>query len=192
MGSGDGFERGGAELAQAVEAAAGELAGDRHRGPGVRQPARLEFEVVAVVGASGLAGRLRRLVERPAQLRRSLSGQLPQPRVLVGAVHADVEAGAADRLARRRQARHVAELGDDAGRGDRPDAVVAHQLAAARLAAGKLADVALERGELAVERVDHFQCHLDPLAGGVGQLELGEERAAAGAQQLIRHAADAG
>ena len=57
-----------------------------------------------MVGASGLAGRLGGLVERPAQLRRSLAGQLPLLRVLVGAVHADVEAGAADRLARCRQA----------------------------------------------------------------------------------------
>jgi hypothetical protein len=48
-----------------------------------------------------------------------------------------------------------------------------------------------ERGELAVERVDHRERHLDPLAGGVGQLELGEEGAPADPQQLIRHATDA-
>ena len=58
------------------------------------------------------------------------------------------------------------------GRRHRPDAVVAHQLAAARLAARQRADVAPWRGELAVERVDHLQRHLDPLARGVGQLEL--------------------
>jgi hypothetical protein len=40
-------------------------------------------------------------------------------------------------------------------------------------------------------RVDHRERHLDPLAGGVGQLELGEEGAAAGAQQLVGRAADA-
>jgi hypothetical protein len=39
--------------------------------------------------------------------------------------------------------------------------------------------------------VDHRERHLDPLAGGGGQLELGEEGAAADAQQPVRHTADA-
>src|SRR6266508_6992221 len=46
VGSADWFERLGAERAQGVETAPGELAGDRDRGSGVREPARLEREVV--------------------------------------------------------------------------------------------------------------------------------------------------
>jgi hypothetical protein len=52
--SGDEFERGGAEVAQAVEAAAGEFARDGRGGPGVREPARPELVVVGIVGACGL------------------------------------------------------------------------------------------------------------------------------------------
>src|SRR5829696_5880818 len=180
---GDWFQGVGAELTEGVETAPGELARDRQRGPGVRQPARLEREVVGAVGARRPARRLGRFVERPAQLRRSLPSQLAGPRAAVGAVHADIEAGAAHRLARRRQARHVAELA--------ADPVVAHQRPATGLAAGQPAQPLLERGELAVERLDHRQRHLDPLAGGVGQLESGEEVAALGAQQLVRRAPDA-
>jgi hypothetical protein len=57
-GSGDGLQGAGAELAQRVEAAAGEFAGDRQRRPGVGEAARLEREVVGAVGAGGPAGRL--------------------------------------------------------------------------------------------------------------------------------------
>jgi hypothetical protein len=57
-GSGDWFQGVGAELAQRVEAAAGEFAGDRQRRPGVREPAVLERQVVGAVGACGSAGSL--------------------------------------------------------------------------------------------------------------------------------------
>src|SRR5688500_17214058 len=57
-GFGDGLEGVGAELAQRVEAAVGELAGDRKRRAGVREAARLEREVVGAVGTGGPAGRL--------------------------------------------------------------------------------------------------------------------------------------
>src|SRR5687768_7753402 len=57
-GSGGGLKGVGTELAQGVEAAPGELTGDRQRGPGVRQPARLERQVVGAIGARRPAGRL--------------------------------------------------------------------------------------------------------------------------------------
>jgi hypothetical protein len=57
-GSGDWLQGIGTELAQGVEATAGEFAGDRQRGSGVREPACLEREVVGAVGAGGPAGRL--------------------------------------------------------------------------------------------------------------------------------------
>jgi hypothetical protein len=85
-------------------------------------------------------------------------------------VHADVEAGAAHRLARSRQARHVAELTEDRRRGQLADAVVAHQRPAPGLAARQPAQRVLERGELLVERLDHRKRHLDPLAGRRRQL----------------------
>jgi hypothetical protein len=121
-GSGDGVERLGTELAQRVEAAPRELAGDRDRGARVGEPAGLERELVGAVGARRPAGCLGRLIERPAQLRRVLPGELAGPGALVGAVHADVEPGAAHRLARGRRARHVAELAEDRRGGQLADA----------------------------------------------------------------------
>ena len=64
------------------------------------------------------------------------AGRRPHPAVLDAFVW----------IARRRQARDVTEFADDAGRRHRPDAVVAHQLPAARLAARQRSDVALKRG----------------------------------------------
>src|SRR5918997_7120723 len=93
--SADGLEGVGAEFAQRVEAAPGELARDRQRRPGVREAARLERQVVGAVRAGGAAGRLGRLVERPAQLRRALPAQLAGPGAPVGTVDADIETGAA-------------------------------------------------------------------------------------------------
>src|SRR4051794_19886303 len=52
---GDGFEGGGAELAQDVEGAPRELARDRQRRARVAESAGLEREVVGVVGAAGPA-----------------------------------------------------------------------------------------------------------------------------------------
>jgi hypothetical protein len=48
-----GVEGGGAEFAQDVEGAAGELACNRERGAGVAQAAGLQREVVGVVGTAG-------------------------------------------------------------------------------------------------------------------------------------------
>jgi hypothetical protein len=52
----DGFQGGGAELAQDVVGAPREFARDRQRRAGVAQPAGFEREVVGVVGAAGPAG----------------------------------------------------------------------------------------------------------------------------------------
>ena len=56
--SGDGLEGVGAELAQRVEAAPRELAGDRQRRSCMREPARLERQMVGTVGTRWSAGRL--------------------------------------------------------------------------------------------------------------------------------------
>src|SRR6266571_5108285 len=133
----DRFERGGAEGAESVEAAAGELARDRERGLRVREAARLEREVVLVVGAGGSAGGLGGLVECPACVWWSLAGELAEPGAAVGAVEADAE--------------------------------VALQRPAAGLVAGEPVQLALERGELGVDRVDERERDLDPLARGLGQ-----------------------
>src|SRR3954453_3627563 len=82
----------GSELAQDVEAAAGELAGDGQRRARVREPALFEREIVGVIGAGGLAGRLGGFVERPAQRRGALAGDPAGPRASVGAVQANVQA----------------------------------------------------------------------------------------------------
>jgi hypothetical protein len=98
-GGGGRLEGGGPELVQDVEGAAGELAGDGQRGAGVAEPAGLECEVVGVVGAAWAARRQGGLIERPAQLRRALAGELAGAGAAVGAVHPDVDAGQTDRLA---------------------------------------------------------------------------------------------
>src|SRR5919109_3681829 len=174
-----------AELAQGVETAPGELAGDRQRRPRVREPALLERQVVGAVGARRTSGRLRRLIKRPAQLRRALLGELAGPRAPIGAMDADVEAGASDRLARGREPGNVAELAEDHRRGQLTDAVVGHQRPTARLAAGCPAQLALDRGELAVDRRDHLERDLDPLPRGVGQIEAIEKLAPASGSEPL-------
>jgi hypothetical protein len=54
---------------------------------------------------------------------------------------------------------------------------VTHQRPTTGLAAGELAQLLLDWGELAVERLDHRKRHLDPLAPGAGQLDRGQELA---------------
>ena len=59
VGSADRVECPGAEFAQRVEAAPGELSRNRQRCPRVGEPALFERKVVGAVGARGTAGRLR-------------------------------------------------------------------------------------------------------------------------------------
>src|SRR3954471_3574935 len=55
-------------------------------------PARFEREIVGVIGAGGLAGRLGGFVERPPQRGGALAGDPAGPRASVGAVQANVQA----------------------------------------------------------------------------------------------------
>jgi hypothetical protein len=70
-------------------------------------------------------------------------------------MHADLDAGHPDRLAPGRQPLHIAELTQRDQRGQLAHAVQTHQRLAAGLAARELAQLALERGDLRVDRVDH-------------------------------------
>jgi hypothetical protein len=70
---------------------------------------------------AGLVGGLER---RPAQRRRALAGEPARGALGVRLRDGDVEAGVADRLARAREPRGVAELGQERDRGQRADAVV--------------------------------------------------------------------
>src|SRR5438309_9184671 len=72
----DRLERGGAELAQDVEGASGELARDRQRRARVSESARLQCEVALMIGTGGASRRQGGLIERPAQVRRALAVQL--------------------------------------------------------------------------------------------------------------------
>jgi hypothetical protein len=93
---------------------------------------------------------------------------MPGRAALVGLVHGDVQARVADRQARGREAPAVAQLDQDRDRGQRADAVVAHQRAAADLAARVDAQLAIDRRQLHVERVDHRQRDGDVLARDLG------------------------
>jgi len=109
----------------------------------------------------------------------------------VGLVDGDVEAGVADGVVGAAEAAAVAQLGQDSGRRDRPDAVQAlAQRAAARLAGGEGAQLPIERDDLQVEHVDHPERDRDEFAPGRGELDAGE-RLAAGACARVDSGRDA-
>lgn len=68
--------------------------------------------------------------------------------------------------------------------------VESHQRPAARLAACELTQLTLERRHLGVDRVDHRQRDLDPLARVDRELEALQERSALVGAQLLRAAID--
>ena len=83
--------------------------------------------------------------------------------VTVGAVHADVDAGHPDGLARSVQPGDVPELAQCHQRRDLAHSVLGHQRLAAGLAARERAQITLDRRKLDLEQVDHLQCDADPL-----------------------------
>ena len=122
-GSGGGCQRVLAEFARGVIAAAGELAGYGQGGqPGVAPVPGCC--AVAVIRAGGLGRALGCLVQRPAQQRRSLPGQVPGRALAVGGADGDVQPGVPDHVVGAGEPAHVAEPGPDRHRGDRADAVL--------------------------------------------------------------------
>ena len=88
-----------AEVAQGVEAALEQLAGEGEAGA-VAAEALGGLVVVRPVGAAGPTRRLGGLEERPAQRRWSLAREVAGGAALVGLVDGDVQAGVADGVAR--------------------------------------------------------------------------------------------
>ena len=74
---------------------------------------------------------------------------------LIGLVHGDVHPGVAHRVPGGREPLHVAELGEDRDRGQRPDPVMGHQCLAPGLAARIGAQLLGDLAQLHLERVDH-------------------------------------
>src|SRR5206468_9871667 len=108
-----------------------------------------------------------------------------------GLIDGDVEPGMADGIVRAGEAPAVAERGEDADADQRADTEqVAHQRAAAGLAAGEGAQPAVQRRQLGVEMVDRTHAGLDEHAPGRRQLGLAEARAA-GARAGLGSAWDA-
>ena len=122
-----------------------------------------------MVGGGRAGSALGVLEQRPAQHLRSLAGQVARTALGVGAVHGYVQAGVAhDRVAVDKAA-GVAQLGQDGGRQQHPDPVVAAgQRTAAGLAAGEGAPPALQRLQL----VDLAQRGRDLQAAGRRQYQL--------------------
>ena len=83
-----------------------------------------------------------------------MPAQAPGRAALIGLVHGDVQADVADGVARGGEPAAVAEFGEDRDRRQLTDPVVAHQRLAAGLVAGVRSQLAIEHGQLAVERVD--------------------------------------
>ena len=108
---GHGFDRGWAQCVEKVVAASGDLACDRQRRSSVSETAGFQRVVVGVVGALQARRGLRGFIERPAQRRRSLAGEFPDPAGLIRAVHADVDPGEPHRFARAGHSPDVTELG---------------------------------------------------------------------------------
>jgi hypothetical protein len=78
---------------------AGDLAGLGEHGAGA-VPAVFDRGVVAVVSGGGPGVGLAGLLDRPAQHRRALPGQVPRRALAVGGADGDVQPGEPDRLAR--------------------------------------------------------------------------------------------
>jgi hypothetical protein len=116
-----------------------QLAREREAGPVATDPGG-QLLVVGAVGAGREARALRRFVQRPAQRRWSLAGEVPGRAVIVGLVDGDIQAAVADDIARVLKAADVAELGEDGDRGQAADAVdPLDQRTAARLFARAMA-----------------------------------------------------
>ncbi len=127
------------------------------------------LEVVLAVGAVREPRVLGCLVQRPAQRRRALAGEMPGRAVTVGLVDGDVHAAIANRVTAVLKAPAVAELGDDRDRDQLPDPVVAlDQRFAASLPARVRTQLRIQRGDLALERVDHRKRDRDLLSCGFG------------------------
>src|ERR1019366_8177133 len=94
-----GLERLLAELTQRVVAARQEFARDRKTGA-VAAESLSGLVVVAAIRTARTPCGLRGLVERPAQHRRSLAGEVAGAAALVGLVDRDVQPGVAHRLPR--------------------------------------------------------------------------------------------
>ena len=130
--SGGGREGGVAGVAQRVVAAAGELAGDGDQGD-VGLEALTELPVVGVVGRARPGRVDGGLIQRPAQHRRPLLGQMAAGAFAVRGPHGDVQAGMADGVVGAGEATTVAELFPD-GHGEQwADPVVLLQATAAGL-----------------------------------------------------------
>jgi hypothetical protein len=80
-----------------------------------------------------------------------LAGELAHAGGLIGAVHADVQSGEPDRLARAAHPARVPELGQE-GQGDQlPDSELGHQRLAAGLAARDLPKPTFDLADLTLE-----------------------------------------
>ncbi len=77
-------------------------------------------------------------------------------------------------MARGGEAPGVPELGQHGGRHTRPDPRVLHEGAAARLAAGEGAKLAVERGDVHVDLLDHGEGHVDLAASRGREVELSQ------------------
>ena len=111
------------EFVQDVVGAARELARDGQDGGLSGLAARLDAPVQGTVRASPIAGLVRGLHERPAQLRRAVLGEVAAPRRLPGVGDDRVEAGGTDRGAGAAKALRLAEFGEDVAGEDRADPV---------------------------------------------------------------------
>jgi hypothetical protein len=126
------------ELTQVVVHSACDLSRNRERCPlGTKTLA--DRELVLVVGSGGLGS----LIERPAQHRRALAGEMTLGSLGVRGVDGDVEPGVPHGVRGRGEPARVSHLGPDGDREQTSDAEVLAQCRAPRLGDAELRQVAL-------------------------------------------------
>ena len=135
---------------------------------------------------TGRAGRVPGgLDEHVAGLAGTLFGDSPVPgRFGAGLVHPRVEAEVADQVPSCREARGVADRGQQAGCGHEVDTGQRHQPAHLGRGQHLLGERTLDRRDLAAKEVDPAQAGLDHLALIVGQALLRQPLAALDAEQI--------
>lgn len=160
-----------ADVLKLVMDSAQDPPGDRDTGT-LDADALFGREVVGVIGKGYSPGGTGCLIERPAQHRRPLAGEVTTGALSVRVLNAYVESDEADRLARTGKATAVPELGEDRHGEDLADPPLAHQHLTARKSTGKRDEHRVDAVEFRVNVVDAAQGDLDNLTGCSRKLGL--------------------
>jgi len=143
-----------------------------------------------MVGGAAPGRRCRRLVERPAEDGRALTGQVTRCPLRVRFPHRDVQTGVAHGVRGGTEPAAVTEFLPNGHRQETADPEVALEGPAADLVTAEGDQIVAQPGELGVQTVDLTESHLDglpPRGAQVGPLEMG---LAVGVEQMAGEGGD--